>query len=361
MSVPVATRPAPSAGPFPIAAWIRRLAANYLFRRFLKALFTIFLVTTLTFFIVRLMPSSPVDVFIDQLITQYGMTYEEAQNQAAALFSIDLDKPLYLQYLDYMANLLHGDLGVSLVSTGVPVTAIIAKFLPWTLFSVGTGLLISFTLGVLLGMLMAYRRESVLDHVLSAIASLLSSVPNYLIGIMLIVFLGVQLDILPIQKMRGSMSPGVQPELSFAFVKDILFHAALPIVTYVITTIGGWMLTMKSSTISTLEEDYVTVARARGLSDRRIALAYVGRNASLPLFTQLTIAIGFVVGGAILIEFIFVYQGIGLILLNSINQRDYTLMQGVFLIITIAVVFSNLLADFLYSKLDPRISLTGRE
>ena len=350
------SQPVPS-----ITTLLGRISRNYLLRRFLKALFTIFLVTSLTFFIVRLMPSSPIDVFIDQLITQYGMTYDEARNQAAALFSIDLDAPLYKQYLDYVVALLHGDLGVSIVSTGVPVTTIIAKFLPWTLFSVGTGLLISFTLGIVLGMIMAYRRETFLDHVLSAFASLMSSVPNYLIGIMLVVFLGVQLDLLPIQKMRGSLSPGVQPSLSLSFVRDVLFHAALPIVTYVLTSIGGWMLTMKSSTISTLEEDYVSVARARGLPDRRITTAYVGRNAALPLFTQLTIAIGFVVGGAILIEFVFVYQGIGLILLNAINQRDYTVMQGVFLVITTSVILSNLLADLLYSKLDPRISITNRE
>lgn len=344
-----------------LVEWVRRLASNYLFRRVLKALVTIFLVTTLSFFLIRLMPSSPVDVYIDRLIIQYGMSYPEAQNQAAALFAIDLSAPLHLQYLDYISSLLHGDMGTSLVSRGTSVASIILRFLPWTLFSVGTGLLISFTLGIVLGMIMAYRRESLLDHVLSSFASLASSVPNYLVGIMLVVFLGVQWDLLPIQKMRGSMSPGIEPTLSLTFVKDVFFHAALPIVTYVLTSMGGWMLTMKSSTISTLEEDYVTVARARGLSDRRITTAYVGRNAALPLFTQLAVAIGFVVGGAILIEFIFVYQGIGLTLLNSINQRDYTVMQGIFLVITISVILSNLLADFLYSKLDPRITLDSEE
>lgn len=344
-----------------ITEWLRRLASNYLFRRVLKALFTILFVTTLTFFIIRLMPSSPIDVFIDRLIIQYGMSYDEARNQAAALFAIDLSAPLYLQYLRYVGGLLRGDLGTSLLSPGTSVSSIIARFLPWTLFSVGTGLLISFSLGIALGMVMAYQRESLSDHILSALASLTSSVPNYLVGIMLVVFLGVQWDLLPIQKMRGSLSPGVSPTLSLTFIKDVFFHAALPIATYVLTSIGGWMLTMKSSTISTLEEDYVTVARARGLSDRRITTAYVGRNASLPLFTQLAVAIGFVVGGAILIEYVFVYHGIGLTLLNSINQRDYTVMQGIFLVITVSVIISNLLADLLYSKLDPRITLSGEE
>ena len=155
--------------------------------------------------------------------------------------------------------------------------------------------------------------------------------------------------------MRGAYSPGMKPGFTLAFIKDIFFHAALPILTYVLTTVGGWMLAMKSSTISTLGEDYVTVAEARGLPERRIITSYVGRNASLPLITQLAISIGFVVGGSTLIEFIFVYQGIGQLLLSSINARDYPVMQGVFLIITIAVILANFLADFVYGWLDPRI------
>ena len=175
-------------------------------------------------------------------------------------------------------------------------------------------------------MVMAYRRESLLDHVLSALASIFTSIPNYLVGMMILVFLGVQWKVFPITKMRGAMSPGMKPGFTWAFIKDIFYHATLPILTYVLTTIGGWMLAMKSSTISTLGEDYVMVAKARGLPERRIVTAYVGRNASLPLFTQLAISIGFVVGGSALIEFIFVYQGVGQLLLNSINYRDYPVM-----------------------------------
>jgi len=208
-----------------------------------------------------------------------------------------------------------------------------------------------------LGMLIAYRRETIVDHVLSTIGSILSSVPNYLVAMILVIFLGVQWKVLPIAQMRGSMSPGMTPGFSFAFLKDILWHATFPIMTYVLTTIGGWMLTMKSSTIATLEEDYVTVARARGLPDSRIMTSYVGRNAMLPLFTQLAISVGFVVGGSVLIENIFVYQGIGKMLIDSINQRDYPVMQAVFL--TISVILANFLADFLYSWLDPRIRSMG--
>jgi peptide/nickel transport system permease protein len=136
----------------------------------------------------------------------------------------------------------------------------------------------------------------------------------------------------------------------------LFFHGALPIAVYVVATIGSWMLTMKSSTIGTLEEDYVTVARARGLPNRRIMSSYVGRNAILPVFTQLTISIGFILGSSAAIEFVLQYQGIGYLLLTAIPQRDYTVIQAIFLIITISVIVSNLLADLLYSRLDPRIS-----
>ncbi|MCS6846917.1 MAG: ABC transporter permease [Anaerolineae bacterium] len=336
---------------------LQRVFRSYVFRRLLKAFATIFAVVTATFFLIRLMPSNPVEIFIQEQIMMYGMSYQEARDQASALFAIDLDAPLSRQYLEYLGNLLRGDLGQSYRSKGTYVADIIRQFLPWTLFSVGTSLLISFILGVVLGMLMAYRRETPIDYALSTFASLVSSVPNYLIAIILLVVLGPQLKLINIASMRGSLSPGVQPGFTLHFFLDVLYHAALPIFVYVLTTIGGWMLAMKSSTIATLEEDYVTVARARGLKDGRIMTSYVGRNASLPLFTQLAISIGFVFGGSVLIEAIFVYQGIGQQLIKAINQRDYPVMQGIFLIITISVIMANLIADLLYSRLDPRIRL----
>ncbi len=341
-----------------LAGVARALVRSHVLRRVFKAFLTIYLVATLTFFLVRLMPGSPVEVYIHTLISQYGFTYDEAANQAAALFAFDPSRPLLLQYWDYLQSLARGDLGMSLVSPGTPVSSIIATYLPWTLFSAGLGLLLSFLLGISLGMLMAYRRGGVLDHLLTVLASIVQAVPNYLVAIVLIVFLGVQLGWLPISAMRGAYSPGMTPSFSLAFVLDVLYHAALPIVTYVLTTIGSWILLMKSSTLTTLEEDYVTVARARGLPDGRILRAYVGRNAVLPLFAQVAIAAGFVVGGSVVIERIFVYQGIGFILFDSINRRDYPLMQGIFLIVTVAVVVANLLADLLYSRLDPRIRLS---
>ncbi len=343
----------------PLLYWLKRITSNYIVRMLARAVFTIWFVTSLIFFLVRLMPSNPIEVYINELIVQYGLPYAEARDQAASLFAIDLDAPLHLQYLDYMAQLSRGNLGDSLRSPGTSVWEIIVAFLPWTLFSVGLGLLISFLLGVLIGMLLAYNRRAFWEPVVSGVASILSSIPNYIIGIVLLVYLGVYWNLVPIHQMRGSRSPGIEPGFTWVFIKDIFFHAALPILTYVLSSIGGWILSMKSSTIGTLGEDYVTVARARGLSEGRITTAYVGRNAMLPLITQLLVSIGFVVGGSLLIESIFVYQGIGYRLLTALSTRDYPLMQGIFLIITISVVVSNLVADFVYGWFDPRVRVAG--
>lgn len=337
----------------------RGVVHNYLVRRILKALFTVYMVTTLIFFLIRLLPGNPVEIYVNQQVAQFGLSYDEAVAQASTLFAIDTSKPLPIQYINYLGRLLHGDLGQSITAPGVPVLEIIRTYLPWTIFSVGVGLLIAFTLGSALGMLMAYRRGSVLDTLLTAVSSLLHSVPNYLLAIILIVLFGVRTTVLPITKMRGNLSSGQQVDWSFAFFKDVLYHSWLIIFIYAITSIGVWMLLMKSSTVAALDEDYVTAARARGLSPARVAFAYVGRNAILPLFTQLTIAIGFIVGGSFLIEPIFAYNGIGAQLFTALQRRDYPLMQGVFLMITISVIVANLAADLLYSRLDPRIRADG--
>jgi peptide/nickel transport system permease protein len=202
---------------------------------------------------------------------------------------------------------------------------------------------------------MAYRRDSWLDNILSLFASITTSITPFLLGIMIIVFVAVQWKLINFAQLRGSTSPGIKPGFTFTFIKDIFLHAALPIATYVITTMGYWMLSMRNSTMATLGEDYVTVARARGLSDGRIATAYVGRNAALPLVTQFALSLASVIGGAAVIERLYSYQGLGAQLVASVFQRDYSVMQGIFLILTIAVVLANLMTDLCYGMLDPRI------
>jgi peptide/nickel transport system permease protein len=324
-----------------------------------KAFAKVFIATSLTFFLIRLMPGNPIDIRIDELTKDGLMSYADARAQAASLFSIDLDRPLPEQYLSYLGNLAHGDIGYSFVSQGTSVMSIVLAVLPWTLFSVGTGLLLSFSAGVFLGLLAAYNRNKPLDHILSLGGSIISAVPQYFIALLIVVVLGVQLRWVPFTSMRGATSSGIAIGFTPQFIGDVLYHAALPISVYFLATLGHWILGMKSATVNALEEDYVNAARARGLSDGRIMTAYVGRNAVLPLVTQLAITAGLAIGGSILIEKYFVYQGVGLRLEAAILQRDYPVMQGILLMVTLAVVIANLLADIVYTKLDPRIGRAG--
>lgn len=338
----------------------RRVVRNYAFKRIVRALLVTYIMITAVFFLLRLMPGNPVDVYINRLI-QDGVPYQDAAASASALYSFDPDTPLIQQYFQYLGGVLRGDLGISVAAPGTPVMDIIARDLPWTLFSVGTALVIAVAVGLVLGMYIAYRRGGIADHFVSTVGSTLHAIPNYLMAIMIVVIGGVQLGWFDFVKMRGTYSSGIHPEFSLTFISDAFYHATLPIITYVLTTVGTWALVMKASTTQALGEDFVMVARARGLPSSRISSMYVGRNAVLPLVAQIATQAGFVVGGAIFVEFIFSYNGIGSLLFTSINSRDYPVIQGILLIITLTVVFANLIADLTYGLLDPRIRTSGME
>lgn len=338
---------------------VQRVYRSFLLRRLARMVFNLWIVITIIFFVIRLMPGSPVDVMVQDLVINRGYSMEEARQQAASLMNINLNEPVGVQYVKFLVGLLHGDLGNSYRSQGVSVNSMIAQRLPWTLFSVGISLALSFLIGVTLGMLVAYNRNSFFDHLMTNLAAIIDAIPAYLTAIIMFFLLGVVWKWVPIQFMRGSMTPGVPVGFNLKFISDIFAHLAIPALAYVFGTAGSWMLTMKSSTISTLGEDYVNAARARGLPDSRIMTAYVGRNASLPLATRLSISIAVVIGGSVIIERIFTYQGIGWLLNQALSQRDYPVMQGVFIVTTIAVIVANFFADMLYGVLDPRARVTG--
>ncbi len=336
----------------------------YVIKKALKMLLTIWIVMTLIFFLIRLMPSNPVDRYIEDQMVNFGLTLEEAQTRASFLFSIDLDKSIFEQYFDYLFKVVRLDFGNSLLSPGVPVMTIIRQRLPWTLFTVGTGLIASFIVGVSTGTILAYKRDRWYEPVVSGIASFLSAIPDFLIAIFLLIFFGVikwggENTIIPISMLRGNYSIGVTPGFNLEFMVDAFRHGLLPILTYMLSQVGMWILLMKGNTIGVLSKDFVTMAKVRGIKPNRILTAYVGRNALLPIVTEFAMRLGFIIGGSLIIEQLFVYQGIGLELLNATNGRDYPLMQGVFLIMTIAIVLSNFLAEILYVILDPRIKSKG--
>lgn len=340
---------------------LRRLTRTYWFRVLISGLVTIWAVTTLTFFLIRQMPGNPIETRIEDLMSRQGLTYEDAYRAAATMFNFDPDRPVMLQYFDFLGDLTRGDLGMSITKSGTTVSSIILYYLPWTLFCVGSALFVSFTLGSLIGLAMGYWRGSWFDNLMTTFASVISGLPDYIIALLIVVIFGVQLEWFRIGELRGGVDPNIEPGFTIEYITSILKYAMLPILIYVLATIGNWILAMKSSTISTLGEDYINVAKARGLSERRILTAYVGRNALLPLITRLAVNVGFVFSGTVIIEEMFQYPGLGRNLFLAISGRDYTVMQGIFLVITSAVVFSNILADLAVGWLDPRVRIDTSE
>lgn len=322
---------------------------RWIYRRLITLALTIYVSITITFILVRLMPGNPVDVLIQQYLMM-GYSYEEALSAVEALLPFIPTDPLPKQYIDFIINIFKGDLGKSII-LGIPVTQLLVYAIPWTVFIAGLALILSFTVGVILGMFMAYRRGSILDRALSLIASVLGSFPSYAIGVLLALFLGIRFELFPV---LGAYGPNVEPGFNLNFIIDVLYHAFLPVLSYFLVTFGGWMLTMKSSTTSVLGEYYVIAAEARGLPERRIVITYVGRNAILPLFTRFAISLGYIFGGSVFIETIYSYPGVGRYLVDAITTRDYILMTGIFLVITFAVVLANFVADLVYSWIDPR-------
>jgi peptide/nickel transport system permease protein len=335
---------------------LRKISRGYAFRVILQGFLTVWAASTFTFAMIRFLPSNPIEVKINQLTNQ-GFTYEEASRIASGLVGYDPDRPLLEQYFEYLGNIAQGNLGESITSPGTLVNEQILRFLPWTLLSIGSASLISFSLGTFIGMAMAYWRGSWFDNLMTAIASIFSGIPDYVFAFVIVLFLGVQLQWFNVGEMRGGVNPSIEVGLSWEYLSDVLKHAVLPVATYIMATIGVWMLTMKSSTMSVLGEDYIHVAKARGLPESRVLTAYVGRNALLPLVTRFAINLGLVLSGSVIVERFFEYPGLGRALSRAIDARDYTSMQGIFLTITIAVILSNVLADLTLGALDPRVRL----
>lgn len=325
---------------------------SWFIKRTGQALFTIIAVVTITFALVRLMPGSAAAKMRQDLVQNNpGLSSDEINQMVAHYVAVQPDKPIHLAYVDYMMNLMVGDLGHSL-RYGEPVNEIVARALPWTIFIMALSTLLTFGLAIGLGAIMAYREGSRFDLSLSGVGTLLSSIPYYVAAVFLIMFLGNGTDVLPA---RNKLPRGVEPGFTFEFVHGAFQHATLPVASFVITSFGIYALAMRGNSIQVLGEDYVRVANLRGLPDRRIALRYVGRNAVLPMYTSLLISIGFMFGGAIILEQLFQYHGIGYYMLQAIGYRDHSLMMGTFLVITVAVVIAVWVADATYGLLDPRI------
>jgi peptide/nickel transport system permease protein len=310
----------------------------------------IWIVASGTFFLVRLMPGNPVEVAYAEDVA-HGMNPAAAQAATASLYGFLPKKPLPVQYVQYLDQLAHLNLGKSISYEGVSVWHIVAAAAPWTIILVLSGILVSFVIGVSAGVLAAIRRSTKVGDLLSVSGSLLHGIPQFVLAILLAYLFTTLWAVLPF---GAPYDATVRPGWDFAFIGSLITHAILPVAAYALSSYGGWLLTMKSSVVSVLGDDFILAAELRGLRPLMVA-RYIARNAMLPLFTILALSIGFMFGGSIFIEEIFDYPGLGYLLFNSIGNRDYPLMTGAFLIITVAVVFANILADLLYGVIDPRV------
>jgi len=311
----------------------------------LQALFTVWGVITISFGLIHFLPGGGPEALYPTVEGEAGEELVLGDDPI-----MDPNAPLHERYIDYVTSILQGEFGQSHFF-GVPVTEVLMDGLPWTIFLYSIGILLTFTIGIALGAILAYREGSLFDAATSSGSTFLASVPYYIAAVVMVWILGYQLELFPISgRVDQSLTPGLAP----AYLLSVFHHAALPIISILITGFGFRALSMRGNAISVLGKSYVRVAKLRGLSDRRIAYQYVGRNAFLPMYTGLMIAIGFMIGGSVVLETIFQYQGLGYYMFVAIEAKDYPLMMASFIILTIAIVGGLLVADLTYGFIDPR-------
>ena len=322
----------------------------YLLRRLGFFLLTLWAALTLNFFIPRFMPGSPLQALRDRT---HNKLSPAALEQMLTSYGFKPNENVLVQYVDYLKNMVTGQWGISIGATlGEPVTRIVRQALPWTLGLVGVTTVLAFLLGSLIGTVAGWRRGGRLDSLLPPAFVVTSALPYFWVGLLLILVFSVWTGgVLPSDFNYDS---GMQPAFTPAFVFSVASHALLPAATILITSIGGWILTMRNNMITTLAEDYVRMGRAKGLSDRRIMTAYAARNAMLPNLAGFAMSLGFVIAGAILVEYVFNYPGLGYLLYNAVQNTDYPLMQALFMLFTVAVLVAVLVCDIAIAILDPR-------
>ena len=318
-------------------------SADYVIKRGFFALVTVFVAITINFFLFRVLPGSAVSDLS-------RVPKASPQLRHALTVEFGLDKPKWQQYVIYLRELFHGNMGISFTNQQ-PVSHLLIADLKNTIPMVTVGTVAAIVVGVVTGILSAWRRSSVADHVSTNTAIFFYAFPTQWLGLMLlIIFAGT----LPAGGMENPFL--FQAEPFWPHLLDIAQHMILPAATLLLTAYGSYTLVVRSSMLETLGEDYVLTARAKGLPDRRIVRRHAFRNALLPMVTLVALDLGYIVGGAVLIEVIFSWPGIGLAMYDAIQQRDYPMLQGGFLILTVAVIILNFAADLFYFRLDPRIS-----
>lgn len=319
---------------------------NFFIRRTIQLVVTLWAVATALFALFRLMPGDPTSYIISpqmspeirqQIIAQYG-----------------LNDPLWVQYLRYMESLVTLNLGRSFQSNQ-PVSDVLANYLPNTLVLMLSAFIIAYVVGVTLGVLTGWYRGSDFEKGTVVFALVGRSIPSFWVGILVLWVFGASLNWIP---MAGMTSIGTQPEgfLSMVTSLDFLHHLIAPMLVLAFYYMGYPLLIMRNSMLETLSEDFIDICRAKGLTERSIMFKHAARNAMLPVLTAAAIAVGFAIGGSVLIETVFGWPGIGREMIRAVLRRDYPVAQGTFLVLATAVVVMNFVADLLYGVLDPRVT-----
>lgn len=323
---------------------------NYYLRKLGFYIVALWAALTLNFLIPRLLPGNPVDILLAKLQQRGGTVTAETREAYELLLGGNTSEPLIAQYGNYLANVFRGELGVSVTYFPAPVTEVIGQSLPWTIALIGIATVLSFIIGVGLGALVGWKPGTWLDSLVPA-TTLLAAVPYFWLALILVYALSTGLGLFPSQ---GGYNVVLDPGWNLEFIGSALYYGFLPALTIVIASLGGWLLGMRNMMVSTLSEDYILTAQAKGLSQGRILRGYAARNAVLPSIAGFAMSLGFVVSGSIVTEQVFSYPGIGSKLLSAVTNNDYALMQGVFLFITVAVLGANLVVDLFYGIIDPR-------
>ncbi len=329
------------------------MTIGYLVRRIGVFLLIVITAVTLNFFIPRISPTSPIQSKLNQLASQGGI-YASKMEELIRIYNekFGLDRPLWEQYMIYWQDLLRLDLGVSLAYYPETALDMIARSAPWTIGLLIVSTLIAFSLGTLLGALMAWPKTSRIATALSPLFMTLSAIPYYLLGMLFIYLIAMRLRWLPV---GGAYTAGMNLTLSWKMALDIGHHAILPAASIVLSSIGSWGLGMRAMMTTTLGEDYLQMAEAKGLKPRTIFMDYALRNALLPQVTSLAISLATVMSGAVLVEVIFGYPGVGNLLFRAIAGNDYFVIQGISLFIILSIGVALLALDLLYPLIDPRI------
>ncbi|HXC19491.1 MAG TPA: ABC transporter permease [Acidimicrobiales bacterium] len=314
-------------------------------RRLALYALTAWVAITVNFLLPHFMPGNPIQTMIGKLTGQVT----SAEIRAIRLsFGGGLNQSLLSQYFTYIGQLFHGNLGIS-ITLGESVSSIIRTSLPWTIGLIGVSTILSFFLGTLCGALLGWTRGSRLDSLIPT-ATFFQATPYFFLATVMLLVFALNLHWFPV---LGNFSQNVHPGWDWAFVASVLRYGELPVISIVLSSVAGWMLGMRNMMITMVAEDFVLMSIAMGLPKRKVIMT-AARNAVLPSIANLSLAIGLVVSGALLVELVFNYPGVGDLLLNAVQNEDYPLIQGIFLVITLAVLAANFLADLVYLWLDPR-------